>query len=100
MKYSERIENLDKLINETRKQNEQLLKDIESFNQKYKEMEARLNEQESVINDKEVKIKEYRNKNYHLQNFKSVYDYQVTTLKEEHEPLTEYVDNLEVEFDH
>lgn len=100
LKYSERIENLDKLINETRKQNEQLLKDIESFNQKYKEMEARLNEQESVINDKEVKIKEYRNKNYHLQNFKSVYDYQVTTLKEEHEPLTEYVDNLEVEFDH
>lgn len=96
LKYSERIENLDKLITETKSQNEQLLKDIESFNQKYKEMEARLNEQEKVINDKEVKIKEYRNKNYHLQNFKSVYDYQVTTLKEEHEPLTEYVDNLEV----
>jgi len=95
-KYSERIENLDKLILETKNQNEQLLKDIELFNRKYKEMEARLNEQEKVINDKEVKIKEYRNKNYHLQNFKSVYDYQVTTLKEEHEPLTEYVDNLEV----
>ena len=43
-------------------------------------------------------IKEFRNMNYHLQNYKSVYDYQVSTLKEEHEPLTEYVDNLEVNY--
>ena len=96
LKYQERIDNLDKLITETKSQNEQLSKDIESFQSKYKEMEGRLTEQENEINDREVKIKEYRNKNYHLQNFKSVYDYQVTTLKEEHEPLTEYVDNLEV----
>ena len=58
-------------------------------------MESRLTQQESVINLKEQKIKEYRNKNYHLQNFKSVYDYQVSTLKEAHEPLTDYVKNLE-----
>lgn len=45
---------------------------------------------------KENMIKEFRNMNYHLQNYKSVYDYQVTSLKEEHEPLYEYVDNLEV----
>ena len=95
-KNKERLENLDKLITETKTQNSQLTADIDSFKEKYREMENRLNEQEKVINQKESKIKEYRNKNFHLQNFKSVYDYQVTTLKEAHEPLTEYVDNLEV----
>lgn len=97
LKYQERIDNLDKLISETRAQNEQLRQDIRSFQDKYDEMDDRLNQQETVINTKESKIKEYRNKNYHLQNFKSVYDYQVTTLKEEHEPLTEYADNLSVD---
>lgn len=95
-KNSERVANLEKLINETKNQNNQLENDIQSFRLKYNEMEDRLNQQEHVINYKESKIKEYRNKNYHLQNFKSVHDYRVTTLKEAHEPLTEYVDNLEV----
>lgn len=95
-KNTERYANLEKLIEETKTQNAQLENDIAAFRQKYKEMEARLNEQEDVINKKESKIKEYRNKNFHLQNFKSVYDHKVTTLKEAHEPLTEYVDNLEV----
>lgn len=95
-KYQERIDNLDKLIGETKAQNDQLKQDIQSFQNKYNEMDERLNLQENIINQKEGKIKEYRNKNYHLQNFKSVYDYQVTTLKEEHEPLTEYADNLNV----
>lgn len=99
-KNSERVANLQKLITETRSQNSQLENDIKAFRLKYQEMEKRLNEQEHVINFKESKIKEYRNKNYHLQNFKSVYDYQVTTLKEAHEPLTEYVDNLEVDWTH
>lgn len=95
-KYQERIDNLDKLIGETQAQNNQLRQDIQSFQNKYNEMDDRLNQQENIINQKEGKIKEYRNKNFHLQNFKSVYDYQVTTLKEEHEPLTEYADNLNV----
>ena len=95
-KNKERLVNLQKLITETQEQNKQLTNDIKAFKQKYEEMEKRLNQQEDVINFKESKIKEYRNKNYHLQNFKSVYDYQVTTLKEAHEPLSEYVDNLEV----
>lgn len=95
-KNRDRLTNLDKLITETKEQNKQLMNDIKAFKQKYEEMEKRLNQQEDVINYKESKIKEYRNKNYHLQNFKSVYDYQVTTLKEAHEPLSEYVDNLEV----
>ena len=94
-KNKERADNLDKLIEETKTQNNQLQTDIDSFKDKYREMESRLNQQESVINLKESKIKEYRNKNYHLQNFKSVYDYQVSTLKEAHEPLTDYVKNLE-----
>lgn len=59
-------------------------------------MQTQLEEQEKIINMKENMIKEFRNMNYHLQNYKSVYDYQVSTLKEEKEPLTEYVDNLEV----
>lgn len=96
LKYQERIDNLDKLITETKVQNTQLRQDIQLFQDKYDEMDSRLNQQELVINQKESKIKEYRNKNYHLQNFKSVYDYQVTTLKDEHEPLTEYADNLNV----
>lgn len=92
----ERSSNLDNLISETRAQNEQLEKEINHFQQKCDEMQTQLEEQERIINMKENMIKEFRNMNYHLQNYKSVYDYQVSTLKEEHEPLTEYVDNLEV----
>lgn len=92
----ERSSNLDNLIAETQAQNDQLEKEINHFQHKCDEMQSQLEEQETIINMKENMIKEFRNMNYHLQNYKSVYDYQVSTLKEEHEPLNEYVENLEV----
>lgn len=94
-KNKERDLNLDNLIHETKSQNEQLSQEIRLFKEKCSQMQLQLNEQEKVINIKEMLIRKFRTKNYHLQNYKSVYDHQVTTLKEEHEPLTEYVDNLE-----
>lgn len=98
-KNQERSSNLANLITETETQNSQLRKEINHFDDKCDEMQTQLNEQENIINMKENMIKEFRNMNYHLQNYKSVYDYQVTSLKEEHEPLYEYVDNLEVSND-
>ena len=97
-KNRERSGNLDNLIMETDNQNKQLEKEIQHFQNKCDQMQNQLNEQENIINMKENMIKEFRNMNYHLQNYKTVYDYQVTTLKDEHEPLQEYVDNLEVFF--
>ena len=97
-KNKERSSNLENLIKETRTQNMQLKGEIEHFEKKCAEMQEQLNEQEAIINRKENMIKEFRNMNYHLQNYKSVYDYQVKTLKEEYEPLSEYVDNLDVSF--
>jgi len=95
-KNEERKRKLDDLIKETADQNEKLKAEIREFREKCDDMQNQLNEQEKIINVKEGMIKEFRNMNYHLQNYKSVYDYQVNTLKEEHEPLSEYVDNLEV----
>jgi len=95
-KNKERSSNLENLIKETQTQNLQLKGEIEHFEKKCLEMQDQLNEQEDIINMKENMIKEFRNMNYHLQNYKSVYDYQVNTLKEEYEPLSDYVDNLDV----
>lgn len=95
LKNQERVDNLNNLIAETESQNIQLKNDILHFEKKCKEMEDQLKEQEKIINTKEVKIKDFRNMNFHLQNYKSVYDYQVNTLKEEHEPLSEYNNNLD-----
>ena len=58
-------------------------------------MSNQLNEKESVINKKEQLIKNYRNKNSHLQNFKQVYDYRLSTLLEEKEPLTQHQGKLD-----
>ncbi len=53
-------------------------------------MIKQLNEKEDSINKKEQEIKNYRNKNQHLQNFRAVYDYRVTTLAEEKQPLSDH----------
>jgi hypothetical protein len=92
-KNEQRDLNLENLIKETASQNDQLTLEIKLFSEKINQMEFQLNEQEKVINLKESLIKKFRTKNYHLQNYKSVYDHQVNTLKDEHEPLSEYVDN-------
>lgn len=54
-----------------------------------------MNEREEIINEKEKQIKEFRNKNAHLHNFRSVYDHRVTSLNEEHNPLVDHLDNME-----
>lgn len=45
---------------------------------------------------KEQEIKEYRLKNQHLNNFKTVYDYRVTTLQDERQPIIEHSQNMDV----
>jgi hypothetical protein len=46
-----------------------------------------LREKELIINEKEKDIKDFRSKNKHLKNFRSVYDYRVNTLNDEMGPL-------------
>lgn len=96
LKNIERGNNLKNLIDETEAQNNQLDEEISEFDANIQKMKNRLKGQERLIKTKEDRIKDFRRKNNHLQNYKSVYDYEVNTLKEEHEPLSEYVDNLEV----
>lgn len=40
-------------------------------------------------------IKDYRSKNIHLQNFRSVYDYRVNNLKEERGPLMDHLQSMD-----
>lgn len=54
-----------------------------------------LSEKEDTINQREQQIKDYRMKNIHLQNFQKVYDYRVSTLKEEKEPLMGHLKNMD-----
>ena len=54
-----------------------------------------LKDKETRINLKEQEIKNFRNKNQHLQNFRAVYDYRVNTLLEEKQPLSEHLVHLE-----
>lgn len=59
-------------------------------------MSIQLQEKEEIINQREQQIKDFRSKNIHLQNFQKVYDYRVTTLKEERQPLKDHLTNMEV----
>lgn len=95
LKNDQRDVNLENLIKETTNQNNQQQDEIKLFNEKILQMEAQLNDQEKVINIKESLIKKSYKKRYHLQNYKSVYDYQVNTLKDEHEPLNDYSSTLD-----
>eukprot|EP00828_Plagiopyla_frontata_P042061 TRINITY_DN6187_c0_g1_i5.p1 TRINITY_DN6187_c0_g1~~TRINITY_DN6187_c0_g1_i5.p1 ORF type:complete len:477 (-),score=71.57 TRINITY_DN6187_c0_g1_i5:94-1524(-) len=67
----------------------------ENFKKKNATMTAQLQEKEEMINEKEQQIKEYRNKNIHLQNFRQVYDYRVNLLKDERGPLLEHLENMD-----
>eukprot|EP00330_Aristerostoma_sp_ATCC50986_P003187 CAMPEP_0114596374 /NCGR_PEP_ID=MMETSP0125-20121206/18358_1 /TAXON_ID=485358 ORGANISM="Aristerostoma sp., Strain ATCC 50986" /NCGR_SAMPLE_ID=MMETSP0125 /ASSEMBLY_ACC=CAM_ASM_000245 /LENGTH=85 /DNA_ID=CAMNT_0001799269 /DNA_START=434 /DNA_END=691 /DNA_ORIENTATION=+ len=58
-------------------------------------MTETLRQKEEIINQKESQIKDYRNKNIHLQNFRSVYDHRVNSLNEEHGPLVKHLENME-----
>lgn len=95
-KNKERKQKLEDLMQETKEQNQKLELEINEFESKCLDMQSQLDTQEEIINEREDTIKQFRNMNYHLQNYKSVYDYQVNTLKGEQEPLNQYSTNLEV----
>lgn len=59
-------------------------------------MKDQLKEKEEIIDQREQQIKEFRSKNQHLQNFQKVYDYRVTTLKDERQPLLDHLQNMDV----
>lgn len=84
------------LIKDIEADNEQLSKDKAQSEKHLNMMEQQLKEKEGIINIKEQQIKKYRDRNEHLQNFKNVFDHRVSTLKEEHDPLVQHLDQMEV----
>jgi hypothetical protein len=94
-KFREKYTELDARIRDFDNQNDQLSKDNDHFLERLDDLQKQLAERESIINQKEQQIKEFRNKNIHLQNFRSVYDHRVSTLNEEHGPLVEHLENME-----
>lgn len=94
-RFTQRKLELDSLIKETQTQIDHLESERKNFEGKNQEMINQLNEKEDQINKKEQEIKNYRNKNHHLQNFKAVYDYRVTTLVDEKQPLMQHYQQLD-----
>jgi septal ring factor EnvC (AmiA/AmiB activator) len=54
-----------------------------------------LGEREDVIKTKEKTIKDLRNVNTHLENFRFVLDHKIRSLKDEKLPMEQQIDNLE-----
>lgn len=95
-KLGERLLQLETLIKDTKAQINHLEEQKLNFTEKIKTMLKQLEEREKIINIKEEQIKEFRSKNIHLQNFRAVYDYRVTTLKDERTPLLDHLENMDV----
>lgn len=94
----DRLNHLINLIKDVKLQIGHLKDQKLNFDEKIKQMQKQLEEREKVINIKEEQIKEFRSKNIHLQNFRSVYDFRVTTLKDERTPLLDHLGNMDVFF--
>ncbi|KAL4489496.1 hypothetical protein ABPG72_002792 [Tetrahymena utriculariae] len=94
-RFNQRKLELDSILKEATSQIEHLEEERKNFSDKNGLMQNQLQSKEEIINSKEQEIKEYRIKNNHLQNFKTVYDYQVTSLKEERSPLIDHLKNME-----
>ena len=84
------------LIKDVNLQISHLEEQKQNFTEKISQMMKQLEEKEKIINVKEEQIKEFRSKNIHLQNFRTVYDYRVTTLKDERTPLLDHLGNMDV----
>lgn len=80
--YKMRKQELEILIRDTTVQVNHLSKDHEGFLLANKEVQNRLKEREKLIFQKEKEIKNFRNKNGHLQNFKNVNSYRLSSLQE------------------
>lgn len=96
----DRLNHLVNLIKDVNLQIGHLKDQKLNFDEKIKQMHKQLEEREKIINIKEEQIKEYRSKNIHLQNFRTVYDYRVTTLKDERTPLLDHLGNMDVKHYH
>ncbi len=94
----DRLNHLVNLIKDVKLQISHLEEQKLNFAEKIKQMMRQLEEREKIINIKEEQIKEFRSKNIHLQNFRSVYDYRVTTLKDDRTPLLDHLGNMDVCF--
>jgi len=92
----DRLNHLVNLIKDVKLQISHLEEQKQNFTDKIKQMLKQLEEKEKIINIKEEQIKEFRSKNIHLQNFRTVYDYRVTTLKDERTPLLDHLGNMDV----
>lgn len=58
-------------------------------------MQEQLGEREDVIKNKEKSIKDLRNVNTHLENFRFVLDHKIRSLKDEKLPMEQQIANLE-----
>lgn len=58
-------------------------------------MQEQLGEREDVIKQKEKNIKDMRNINTHLENFRFVLDHKIRSLKDEKQPMEAQIKNLE-----
>lgn len=58
-------------------------------------MKNQLKDKEKMIFHKEKEIKNFRNKNGHLQNFKNVNSYQLSSLQEQRSPLLDHLNELD-----
>ena len=94
-KLRERYSSLETLVQDIVAQNEQLERDAHKFGMREDELRKQIEEREEIINQKEQQIKDFRNKNIHLHNFRTVYDHRVTSLTEEHGPLVDHLENME-----
>ncbi|EGR28053.1 WD repeat protein [Ichthyophthirius multifiliis] len=94
-RFNQRRLELESIQKEASNQIDHLEEEKKKFIEKNLIMQKLLQDKEDKINQKEIEIKQYRNKNHHLQNFKTVYDYQVQSLKEERLPLVVNTKNME-----
>lgn len=79
-KFQQRKQEIEILIRDTETQLEHLTQEQKNFVKANKDVEEKLKEREKLIFQKEKEIKNYRNKNGHLKNFKDVNSYRLSSL--------------------
>ncbi|CAD8104965.1 unnamed protein product [Paramecium primaurelia] len=94
-RYQLRKQELENMIRETRTQKDLINKEKDNFKLINQEKKNQLKERERQIFQKEKEIKNYRNKNGHLQNFKNVNSYRLQSLQEQKAPLQEHLQDLD-----
>jgi len=93
-KHKERKVRLDSLIQDSQIQNDQLKAEIRELLGSVEQMQAKLQQQESMINAKEDFLKRFRHQNEYLQSKKEVFDYLVVSLEVQQNQLVDYLNHL------